>query len=171
MDRLIPDLSAGFDDPLGLLRACHQRILNRCDTLERMCAHLSTQGADRDFRTAAQAVLEYFSSAARHHHQDEEQDLLPRLQGADASLDSLIAQLREEHEQLDSHWATLEPMLARPQADIDTHTFTARVERFITLQRQHIERENRDLLPVAAQHLSATDLASLGRAMAARREG
>jgi len=55
--QLMPKPAPGFDDPLGLLRACHERILGHCDTLERLESHLRQHGADQDAQEARQSIL------------------------------------------------------------------------------------------------------------------
>ena len=48
---MLPGKTApGFDDPLALLRACHERITERLDILERLPGHLSANGPDAGAR-------------------------------------------------------------------------------------------------------------------------
>ena len=37
---------AGFDEPIEMLRACHERIEQQCGTLERLVPHLDANGCD-----------------------------------------------------------------------------------------------------------------------------
>jgi hypothetical protein len=46
-NRLTDDLP-GFDDPLALLRACHEKILTHCDLLEGLVAHMVEAGPWRN---------------------------------------------------------------------------------------------------------------------------
>ena len=50
-----------FDDPIGLLLACHNKILSHCETLEQLPAHLVSHGPDEEARlyilTSAQPSL------------------------------------------------------------------------------------------------------------------
>ncbi|HEX5338277.1 MAG TPA: hemerythrin domain-containing protein, partial [Gallionella sp.] len=62
-----------FDHPLGMLHACHGKILRQCDTLTKLAAHLSRNGCDEQARQAAQGILRYFDTAGQFHHQDEEE--------------------------------------------------------------------------------------------------
>jgi len=112
---LIPTVP-GFDEPIAMLRACHERITRQCDTLERLLPHLEANGSDEPARQAAAAVLRYFTLAGPHHHADEERDLFPRLlataTGEDAQRTALVvASMLAEHREMERLWALLGPAL------------------------------------------------------------
>ena len=80
---LFSDATApSFDDPLGMLAACHGRIERQLATLERLQRHLPEHGCDVDARAAARGILRYFDTAAPNHHADEEASVFPRLRNA-----------------------------------------------------------------------------------------
>lgn len=165
---MLPAYAPGFDDPLAMLAACHERILRQCQTLEKLAAHLRTAGLTPEARVAATEVHRYFTTAGRHHHQDEEQDLFPLLRG-DASLAGLIDALAAEHVRMEALWQGLEPLLAAPESIRDLDGFAGQVAAFNALYAGHIARENGELLPRAAALLPATVQVVLGARMAARR--
>lgn len=81
----------------------------------------------------------------------------------------MVELLTSEHDDLAQLWRALRPPLqaiaeGEAMALNDNHA-----SRFIALNRSHIAFENERVLPLARQILSAVDLQSLGRAMAARR--
>ncbi len=164
----------GFDDPLGMLHACHERILERLETLERLPEHLSRRGADPDARHAAERILDYFDRAAPHHHADEDTDLFPLLLGCrdraewDTRLPLWLEQLSAEHPGLERGWATLRPRLeAVVRGDNDA---MPRAVEWIASTRRHLDLEEEHVLPLARRLLNADELRSLGRAMATRRD-
>jgi hemerythrin-like domain-containing protein len=159
----------GFDDPLALLRACHTRILEHCDLLEQLVAGVQAQGDTTQLRDTARKVSSYFANSARLHHRDEETDLFPLLARQSLKLADLIHALRQEHAQLDTLWTTLETGLKQVTQLDDPDTFVATATRFCELGRQHVQRENMELLPVAASSLSSEQIKDIGVAMAARR--
>jgi len=165
---MLPATAPGFDAPLEMLQACHERILTQCETLEKLAAHLRTAGLTPEARVAAAGVHRYFSTAGRQHHQDEEQDLFPLLRG-DASLAGLIDTLTAEHLRMETLWEKLEPLLRAPDTIRDPEDFSKRVTEFNALYAGHIARENTELLPRAAALLPATILKVLGARMAGRR--
>jgi len=164
---LFPTPAPDFDDPVGLLAACHQRVLYHCDLLERLCTLLPTTPDCLELNELAAAVHRYFAVAAPHHHQDEEQDLFPRL-AEQPQLAPLLEALAAEHVRQDALWAELEPGLANPTR-LAPRDFIADAKAFIASQRAHVELENAELLPAAAQLLDPEALARMGLAMARRR--
>lgn len=164
-----PEAAPDFSDPLGLLRACHERILNHCTTLERLVEHLRTHGVDAEARSAAGKIHHYFSTAGQHHHQDEEQDLFPRIARQSLKLADLVHRLRQDHERMDALWQQLGPLLATPARISDLDALAALIAEFTTLYRSHITRENTELLELARHILSSDEVNRLGKQMAERR--
>lgn len=158
-----------FTQPLALLRACHERMLEQCETLEKLVAHVREHGVDDDARTAAQRVHRYFTTAAPLHHQDEEIDLFPLLQRQSLKLADLVYSLKQEHPQLDAAWSRLESDLLRPDHMDDLDAFAGKVTDFCNRYRSHIKRENNELLDIAQHILSSKQQKAMGEAMAKRR--
>lgn len=170
---LFADTAAGFDDPLGLLAACHRRMEGFCDTLERLEAHVEAFGADDEARTAALRVLEYFDRAAPQHHADEEIDLLPLLEyraDTEASRAAVAAwavrtadehggQIVAWHRLRDGLVALTESRAAEPLTPSD----------FVSAVRSHYRFEDAEVFPLARALLTPPDLVRLGRCMAERR--
>lgn len=163
----------GFDDPIGLLRACHRRIRERLDLLERLPEYLDTHGPDASARSAAQNVLNYFERAAVDHHEDEEEDLFPLLlatqgrPGWNPVLPETLDQLAQEHRKLAWHWAQAEPALttlARGQVAPDL-----RLAGLLHAYRAHMAVEEELVFPLATRLLTADELARMGGAMRSRR--
>ena len=167
-NRLTDDLP-GFDDPLALLRACHEKILAHCDLLQGLVAHMVEAGPDNEARGSAEKITRYFSTSAELHHRDEEEDLFPRLNRQSLKIAELVQVLKKEHGQLETLWGTLSPELKRLPAAGFSEDFTRAVGDFCSLYQQHIERENMEFLPLAANSLSQQELAEIGESMAKRR--
>lgn len=164
-----PPTAPDFSDPLGLLRACHERVFQHCDTLDNLAAHIGDKGIDLDAREAAAQVHKYFSVAGKHHHEDEEQDLFPRLARQDPGLTNLIHQLNQEHEKLDELWAQIEPQLAHPATIKDSNVFLELAQQFTDAYRMHVRKENDELLDMAQSILDSDELQQIGTHMAERR--
>jgi len=171
-----PTPAAGADAPLEMLAACHERIERQCATLQRLIGHLQSAGADEAARVAAKDVIRYFTTAALHHHTDEEDDLFPALieamAGSDAvCLRTLTESLRCEHRVLAAHWRHLRPLLEKVGAGETPPEgeFAAAATALVVAYTQHMQRENDELLPLAARLLGPNDLARLGQAMTDRR--
>lgn len=167
-DSLLPTAPA-LDEPLEILEACHGRIEAQLKTLERLLDHLPTHGADKQARQAAQAILRYFDSAGQHHHEDEEQDLFPRLLALAEEAGTLVKELLADHALMSSAWHAVRQQLV-PLADGTSATLDASsVQVLASRYRRHIERENREMLPLARRLLTPQDIKALSQAMTARR--
>lgn len=167
---LLGAAAPGFDRPLDVLEACHGRIAKQCNTLEKLIAHLPIYGADAQAQQAARAVLTYFDTAAVHHHDDEERNLFPLLEQAGAAGACDLAEaLTLEHDELALLWRRLRVSLQRIESGESASLDEALAQRFVALNRAHLEFENTHVLPLARQILVTADIERLGRAMAARR--
>jgi hemerythrin-like domain-containing protein len=167
---LLGAAAPGFERPLDVLEACHGRIARQCDTLDRLLAHLPGHGADTQAQQAARAVLTYFDTAGVHHHDDEERNLFPLLEQANAAgACDLVETLTLEHEELALLWRRLRAQLQAIEAGTAAALDAALTQRFVALNRSHLEFENTHVLPLARKVLADADIERLGRAMAARR--
>lgn len=165
-DTGLPENLPGFDDPIGLLRACHEKMLRHCDLLDDL---LGREDIDAEAREAARTIVRYFTQSAPQHHSDEEQDIFPRINRQSLRLAELIHNLKKEHETLDALWKRLEPSLKRLPDDGFSEETRQTAAEFTALYRQHIGLENRELLPLAANSLSRQVLKEVGESMARRR--
>ncbi|HEX2530211.1 MAG TPA: hemerythrin domain-containing protein [Burkholderiaceae bacterium] len=164
----------GFDQPIAVLRHCHDRIRKQLRTLEKLLTDLPVFEVNIDARQGANAVLQYFGNAAPNHHADEEKDLLPMLQvtatGEDATLlAELIPQIMEEHVQMEAAWQVLERQL-RFIASGESSELSARdVKRFVQVYSTHMEKEEAHLAPMAKRLFNEQQMIRLGNAMRTRR--
>jgi len=160
----------GFDDPLGMLSACHARIERQLATLDRLQRHLPEHGCDIDARAAARGILKYFDTAAPNHHADEEASVFPRLRSAlPGRADTLIADLEREHRTLATNWRHLRPLLASIAAGARANLSAKQVADVRAAYDAHIAKEESALIPLAAKAFDAAKLLDIGREMAARR--
>ena len=165
---------ASFEAPLEMLAACHGRIERQFATLRRLVPHVAAHGVDKQAQEAATAVMRYFDHAAVDHHADEEQDLFPALLEAMAGSDAvclrdLTEQLRAQHRKLNAHWHELRAVLERIAAGEAVTLDSALVERLVQGYEQHLQRENDELLPMAARLIDEATLQRIGQAMRQRR--
>jgi pyridoxamine 5'-phosphate oxidase len=173
MDKLI-DTAPGFDQPIAVLRHCHDRIRKQLATLQRLRGHLPESGADIDAKQAATAVMKYFNQGAATHHEDEEKDLLPMLAGTARDGDARLLQelmpgILQEHHDMDNLWQTLNEQLKQIAAGESTYLSADAVERFSELYRAHMEKEEAHIAPMAMRLFNESQMAQLGDAMRMRR--
>jgi len=165
----------GFDQPLQLLSACHGRMIGMTDTLAKLPQYIAQHGVNDDVVLASTRVLKYFDTAGQHHHEDEEQDVFPLLRAAAAAqgnleIPALLDELLAQHIGMNAAWQTLRPhlcLLAEKQS-VPESAYLA-MQGFIDAYLRHIPLEEEKLLPYAATALDTNQLATIGKAMAARR--
>ena len=168
-DNSLTDDLPGFDDPVALLRACHEKMLARCALLETLVAHLDEHGVDDAARKAARDISRYFSTAAVLHHRDEEEDLFPLLNRQSLKTAELVHKLKQEHLTLDALWGEIAANLGSLPGDGFSETARQGIAAFCQLVRAHVQVENTEFLPLAANSLSTRVLDEIGQAMAERR--
>lgn len=173
-----PTPAAGYDEPLELWLACHDRVRRMIGLLQRLIEHLNKQGPDESARITATSILRYFDEAAPHHHADEEQDLFPRLlkraraKGNSAAAESIadaIATLQADHIEMKGLWTALREPLRQIEAGKAAHIDEVVAALFAMRYRHHVEVEDTLLAPALRKTLTKADLAAIGQAMAARR--
>lgn len=168
------DNAPGFDQPLAVLKHCHDRIRKQLATLDKLLAHLPVHGADQQAQQAAQAVLRYFSKAAPLHHEDEEIDLLPTLQQTAQNADALLLQellpvILQQHEQMASQWHMIEAQLLHIADASSTELSTSAIQNFSALYATHMAIEENQIAPMALRLFSEEQMQTLGKAMQTRR--
>lgn len=177
MSNFLPDTAPGFDQPIAVLKHCHERIRKQLATLDKLLPHLATpacaHGADEQARQAAQAIIKYFDKAAHLHHEDEEHNLLPMLQataqGDDAELlVTLVPQILAEHTTMDALWQDLHEQLKGIESGA-TELSAGIVHRFVDSYTRHMHTEETQVAPMALRLFSPQQMAELGNAMQARR--
>ncbi len=172
-ESLIP-IAPGFETPLEMLEACHERLESQLATLDRLAKWLPEHGTDRQAQQAAASVMRYFDVAAVNHHLDEEEDLFPLLlERVDAArrdrLQDLIDWVLADHKRMFAAWAAmraqLEPLARGEAGSLEMDE----VERFVEIYRFHIAREEGELFPHARALLGDADVSALAVSMTARR--
>lgn len=159
-------IAPGYDDPLELLLACHGRVEQHYQLLQRLVGHIRDKGVDAEAKTAIARVHKYFNTAAVHHHQDEEEDIFPLLSG----VEELLGQLRSEHETLEAQWRQIDSLLQSTDLAKRTQELAQCSDEFARAYARHIELENGQIIPMAKVQLSPAQLKTIGQGMARRRQ-
>lgn len=168
---------ASYEAPFELLAACHDKVRNSLELLQRLVTHLREQGLDRQARDAAQDVLRYFDIAAPLHHEDEERHVFPAVDAlGDLTLGRACQRLRDEHQRLAAQWEVLRAQLFQigrladgPVPAIQLDLLARAAETFIQTHDSHLKTEDELILPCALDRLDAEQLTAMGAEMASRR--
>jgi len=159
----------GFDDPLGMLRAAQQQILEHCTLLDELVARCTGQEIDNAARQSAQQISRCFSTSIALHHRDMESDLYPRLNRQSLKLAELVQGLKQDHKELATRWESISPTLRQLPTHGFSHEFAQAAKAFCEHYRAHINRERTEFLPFASSSLSQLQLREVGESMAERR--
>jgi hemerythrin-like domain-containing protein len=165
--------AAGFDQPMEMLAACHDRVRRSLSLLAKIGERIEAGPVDAAVHSAAADVVRYFDQAAPHHHEDEEQHVFPRLlEHGDAALRAVVLQLQEDHLAMEAQWRRLRtPLaaLAEGHADGFGPEQLALAQAFVALYRRHMTTEETLVFPAAAAKLDDATLRGMGHEMATRR--
>lgn len=168
MRPLLQPVTPSIEDPLELLKACHDKVRRFAALVPRLREHLARHGPDAQAQEAARSILRYFEVAAPLHHDDEEQDLFPALRAlGHPPLNRHMDELQAEHGDLSGLWQQVRPWL---QATTDGQTLACpdAAESFAQRYPAHAQREEDDVYP-AAVGLDEASLRRISAAMVARR--
>lgn len=163
---------AGYDDPVGMWLACHERVKRFAAMLGRLSMHLEASGADEEAQRAATSIRRYFNEAAPRHHEDEEEDLFPLLRERapdDAEVHGAMDSIEAEHLELAGVWRDVDALLARVASGERVEIPQALAQRFAAAYDRHIAVEEGPILTALRRALLPEDWQRIGRTMAARR--
>lgn len=153
---------ATLDQPVEHLRACHRRIEQRLEALERAAAGIGTQPDEA--RAVIAKSLRFLETNGTWHTEDEEQSLFPRLLAKIEPGDrEFLRQLAEQHEKVEALVARLR------ETRLDDPEFSGAAADVAHAYREHIAFEEARLLDVAGAALSPAEIAEVAAEMKARR--
>ena len=167
--------AVGLDQPIEILTACHERVINHCEILERLSNHLKKIGVDDQAILASKNLLRYFEVAAKNHHEDEEKNLFPMLldsmAGSDAvCITGIINTLKDEHLLLEKIWRKLNAPLKLISSGIHAQIDESQIKLLTEIYKKHINLEENELFPMAKRLLNEEQLKHMSDDMTQRRK-
>lgn len=164
-ETLFGEQGATLSRPLDHLKACHRRIEERLDTLERVAAHI---GTNRDEAVEAlNRVFAFLDSSGALHTADEEESVFPRLTPKlERAEMSFVAGLEHDHTTAHQLYTELKRLAASEDFG---PPFQGVIERLTAHYRKHIAKEDEVLDSLCREKLTPPELAEISQEMAARR--
>ena len=157
---------------LRIIRDEHSALAAMLRSIPLLLAEHRRHGTLPDF-AALRAMIFYVDEfPERLHHPKESELLFPKLRARSPELRDTLDKLDHDHERGESAIRELEhsllafEMLGEPRRE----RFERQVERYVSSYLQHMEIEEREILPAATRLLSAEDWADLDEAFAANRD-
>jgi hemerythrin-like domain-containing protein len=170
----IGQTNATIDTPVEHLMACHRRIEDRLETLERAGAHLATdRGAALE---AIRKSIAFLDSSGVLHTRDEEESVFPRLRPhLTAAEFRYLDTLEEQHRAVETVYDQLKQVFSQLYevseiSDDLAKTYKSLVSMLAKMYRLHIESEDDILVRIARNTLDADQLKDISLEMAARRK-
>jgi len=161
-------------DGLDMMERSHRRLEERVVELQRAAEAIVRERADDAELEQVDSVLAFLEKSAARHESDEEESLFPRLR-QHTELVSLMSDLAHEHDQhrhLVAHLRALRSGWPPGGPDAgDGAALVMAVSELARAYRAHIEREERELMPLARDRLTADERAQVGLEMERRRNG
>lgn len=119
------------------------------------------------------AILYYLDVfLEREHHHKEEAVLFPRIRQRTRDADAVLDQLACEHESGEGAIRDLEQAFLRYEEHGSTEfpAFADAVDRYIERYREHMRKEEREVMPLAQRVLNAQDWIDIEAAFASHRD-
>jgi hemerythrin-like domain-containing protein len=151
--------------PRERLDHSHRRLEGELLSLEGAAQAIVESPNDLSAWQSIQEVLAYLQRAAIRHEADEEESVFPRL-ATHPALRSLLTRLRGEHRSQ----SKLVAALAGAAENKDPKEVLRVTKRLAASYRDHIDIEDRELLPAMSRHIDAESLNEIANEMAARRQ-
>jgi hemerythrin-like domain-containing protein len=158
--------------PLAALYDEHRSIAAVLATMEALVRRAREPDVQIDPQVF-RAMLYYLDVfPERVHHPKEETVLFPYVRRRTRDGDAILAELGREHESGERAIRDLEQAFVRYEEDgrRELEPFAAAVERFAGRYRAHMDKEERQIMPLAERVLTAQDWAEIEAAFASHRD-
>ena len=161
-----------MSDPLSQLYSEHRSIAAVLSTMEALVRQARQRGTRID-PSVFRAMLYYLDVfPEREHHPKEETVLFALIRSRTREADAVHDELAREHDSGARAIRELEQAHVRLQegGDKEFAPFAAAVERFVGHYREHMRKEERDVLPLARRVLEPRDWTEVEAAFAVNRD-
>lgn len=157
------------DNVEEFLKACHRRIEQRLEAMERAAAAIETSRGEA--LAAFEAAFRFLDSSGALHTEDEEESVFPRLRARMEPGERVyLAELEHDHAEAGGIHRRLRTLVeAAARGDADAPAIRGAVEAFTALYRRHISSEDAALTDYARRLLTPEDRGGIAAEMRARR--
>jgi hemerythrin-like domain-containing protein len=146
--------------PTEILKEEHRVIEQVLDCLERIANQCDSE--DVLDKGAAHQIIEFFQNFAdRCHHGKEEECLFPLLREKNLMMSHPVGRMLNEHDQGREHIRAMLAALDEKEVGTSVALFAGHAHAYVTLLREHIQKENHCLFPMAEELLSVRDMRAL----------
>jgi hemerythrin-like domain-containing protein len=171
----IGETNATIDTPVEHLVACHRRIEERLDALEKAASHL---GNDRVVALEAiRKSLAFLDSSGVLHTRDEEESVFPRLRPMLTAVElRFVETLEAQHREVECAYDHLKETIAQiadapAMSETLATAYKTQVANMATIYRLHIQSEDDILVKIARKALDSVQISAISQEMRDRRHG
>lgn len=157
---------------VGIIRDEHRSIGAILHGMEYLIREVRTRQAKVDLRVF-RAMLYYLDTfSERMHHPKEDRFLFSAMRKRGAGTNGLIDGLEREHAGGEQALRQIEQYLLRYEegGDKEFPAFAAAVEQFVRGYREHMRKEENEVIPLAEKLLTAADWTEMDRAFEENRD-
>jgi len=160
-----------LDEPLRHLTACHRRIEERLDTLERVTPHWELRPDDA--LAAVRSAFRFFATNGVWHTEDEERSIFPRMrERLNNDEREYLAELERQHDGAEAAYGELCSIVAEfhePASKEWIASYEGAARKLARLYREHIASEDTRLVEIGTRILGEAELQSIAAEMKERR--
>jgi len=158
------------DRPLTNFSRCHEGILSHLDNFGELPALLAPLARAHQI---ARDTVSFFRAAVYEHHAEEERELFPAVlksarQGEERDkVKSMVDGLTQEHRDIESQWAHIEPQLKKLAKGQEAKLDPASISQLVSRYKAHAKFEEEEFLPLSEAILNrnSNHMAALGLSM------
>lgn len=164
--------NANQTDPFARMEQTHRRIEERLAGLSRAAGELADGARRMEALDEIYDTTGWFARGGARHVADEEQTLFPHLRGKPecAALLAALEAEHAEHQALEKELGTLVGGWREEGPEVSDERRVAELaEKLGELYRVHIEREEKELFPMARRLLAPSVIEEMGKQMMDRR--
>jgi hemerythrin-like domain-containing protein len=144
---------------IGIIRDEHRALAAVLHGLLYLVREVRDRGAAPNFPVLSAMIYYIDAFPERFHHPKEDRYLFPLVRARAPSVAGTLDRLEAEHHVGAAKMRTLMQALTRYRegGPDEAAAFIAAVEDYIAFERDHMGREEREILPAAQRHLTAGD--------------
>lgn len=144
---------------IGIIRDEHRALAAVLHGLLHLAREIRERGAEPNFPVLSAMIYYIDAFPERFHHPKEDRYLFPLVRARAPAVASTLDRLEAEHRLGATKMRTLMQALTRYRegGEPEAAAFMAALQDYVAFERDHMGREEREILPAAQAHLTAGD--------------
>jgi hemerythrin-like domain-containing protein len=151
---------------LAIIHDEHRSLSAVLHGLRFLVREMQEKGTSPDFKLMWSMIYYMDAFSQRLHDPREEAYLFTKVTERTREADEIIARLKQQHAESAEHLRKLELMLGQLEAGVpgSLETFASEVEQMVEDARQHMQLEEKTVIPLAKKYLTMEDWIGIAEA-------